>query len=1148
MHLDDTCLSLRTNPSKARKASMSETLGKLMNRASDKESQAAARAFANPAPNLDEHNYDVANAQELKEYGSKFIEKNRYSPPLPAGQESPALDSGELSQQDVYTTSENFSGTGDDDPVVMFKNTSTSYFEIEEGIVLGTKKFTKNSRMMSGEDVLDGHNLLSSEEGGTPAPTSRSSHKRDTHYEKPDGEKRPIAAALYELLLSKNMYHPSKNSPFIDPTAMGEAALIRGIYSHQDRMGEFNPNAEKITVEELGKVGLELLLHAQSESEHVKKAADSFMDKGNFGSVFENMVLFPHATQVGSGTVNVSNLRARIRKGERLLNTDGQDDLILVETFQSSLGAIKEPNTKGISDEDDSLRGLDFVRMGTSYGTLNSPVEQFGGALPVGMLFPVLYAVLLIGLLGKTIPPIVEGLRKVGLPVMKDPENPETYQLGRNKATSKDDLFDEFLEFIGLTSLNETGGWSSVMAGLMLFYGMPKALSPVSLVSEDVLSLFINIVRSPGYYLVVTKRILQDTGKINEAFVNLGQIAGSAGLLQTIAALTSAIQSITSSFTFKFFVVMAKTGAQALKGYLQPGMDGHGTDVVTLQEQKRVRRLTAKNRISMSRIHSGKDVAESTLSLRRHVAALLPNRTTARLGFESREKDAVLSAELAPILSAEAIANRISPEFLDLVEEKIDAEYVPFSIQDLRTNEIFSLPAFIGSITDDFAVQHGNTHGYGRTDPVYTYAKTVRSISLTFNIIAMNKEDHQYMYYVVNKLVAMCYPQRDRGLIRKGEKNLFAQPFSQTPTASPVIRIRLGDLIRNNKSSSAMEKIFGGREVLSLKPTVKNIEEVETKASEKASEESTFRSAVAIARRGAQERFRTAANAETFHGQKLVVPAGTTINILNKTTEKYVSFVSQFDVHTEITGHMSVLSTADTKLFMAQTDHKTHEARVWKVKLDDVFSMGDGDTVKAAYAFGGKTLAHAVHANDSDGSLLASLMTAVGGNGGSGPIEGIITNAVPVKFLDEDLKTNETTDPFAATKDMITNFLDKEKNPIVRAFEVESAGKGLAGVITQLSLSYEGALWGTGQSATENGINAPMRIQVTLGFSPIHDMPLGLDSTGDLFAPSHPVGPLSRASIESSAEKIRERGKAIVDKSPPINVEGLKDPTKASLF
>ena len=61
-------------------------------------------------------------------------------------------------------------------------------------------------------------------------------------------------------------------------------------------------------------------------------------------------------------------------------------------------------------------------------------------------------------------------------------------------------------------------------------------------------------------------------------------------------------------------------------------------------------------------------------------------------------------------------------------------------------------------------------------------------------------------------------------------------------------------------------------------------------------------------------------------------------------------------------------------------------------------------------------------------------------------------------------------------------------------------------------------------------------------------MPLGLDSTGDLFAPSHPVGPLSRASIESSAEKIRERGKAIVDKSPPINVEGLKDPTKASLF
>ena len=114
----------------------------------------------------------------------------------------------------------------------------------------------------------------------------------------------------------------------------------------------------------------------------------------------------------------------------------------------------------------------------------------------------------------------------------------------------------------------------------------------------------------------------------------------------------------------------------------------------------------------------------------------------------------------------------------------------------------------------------------------------------------------------------------------------------------------------------------------------------------------------------------------------------------------------------------------------------------------------------------------------------------------------------PTNLKDEALKQakdelrdeEKAVDVKAEDITTVADFMNSKKNPIVASFE-STRGRGLAGFITQLGLGYEGALW-----ETEIGSRAPQTVDVNLSFSPVHDLPLGLDSTGQIIAPSHPVG------------------------------------------
>ena len=149
---------------------------------------------------------------------------------------------------------------------------------------------------------------------------------------------------------------------------------------------------------------------------------------------------------------------------------------------------------------------------------------------------------------------------------------------------------------------------------------------------------------------------------------------------------------------------------------------------------------------------------------------------------------------------------------VEAIETQLDAEYMPFYFHDLRTSEVVSFHAFLTSLADNYDVQYNRTNAYGRIDDVQVYSKTKRTISMDFVIVSTNKRDFDQMWWKINKFVNFLYPQWSPGMRVMGTLGPFRQPFSQIPTASPLIRLRLGDLFRSNFSKFALARIFGAGE------------------------------------------------------------------------------------------------------------------------------------------------------------------------------------------------------------------------------------------------------------------------------------------------------------------------------------------------
>jgi hypothetical protein len=524
--------------------------------------------------------------------------------------------------------------------------------------------------------------------------------------------------------------------------------------------------------------------------------------------------------------------------------------------------------------------------------------------------------------------------------------------------------------------------------------------------------------------------------------------------------------------------------------------------------------------------------------------------------------------------------NTIPSNVSKLIEDRLGAEYDPFYFKDLRTNELIAFHAFLENVTDGFTANFGETKGFGRADPVQNYNSTARSISATFWIVSTSKEDFDEMWFKINKLVTLLYPQYTRGrtvttqdtsfsLARALGTNVnFEQPFSQLAGGTPVVRLRVGDLIKSNYSRSNFAKLFGvGNDTFSS--TSENVSSVISGLNQ-------TRSGLSDALGGS--------------GNSLFNKIG---NVSSNFDLRLAPFLAYAASPMELSRLGSLVPGAFSGLAQAGVD-ATSETLAYLLKNGfvnplieknrDTFLRNSSETKLSkesnsefdATTFSGlrsklllkaRTTPYTVKSGDSNLQLRLRRPVSIKVTGASTNRTGTVyaikisdptvgssfnESTATVSAADLYVDTGQIVDiasypgvllsigaitSFVGTLGNVVNslanagiaavavdapvdvpladffgstartFTSPYNNPITRAFE-DRMGEGLAGVVKSMTFS-----WMEGPWEVDWNSRAPTSCKVTLSFSPIHDISPGLDSNGFNRAPVYNVGQIMQDSF-----------------------------------
>ena len=131
------------------------------------------------------------------------------------------------------------------------------------------------------------------------------------------------------------------------------------------------------------------------------------------------------------------------------------------------------------------------------------------------------------------------------------------------------------------------------------------------------------------------------------------------------------------------------------------------------------------------------------------------------------------------------------PNFQEVVESE---KYgMPFYFKDLRDNKYVVFRAYLQSLTEDLS-PNWNTENYiGRSESVYSYTSTERTINFTFRTAAHSQNELGIIYEKINLLTSMVYPEY------KKDGNLD----NKIRMKPPLTRFRLGELFGNSKHDIA---------------------------------------------------------------------------------------------------------------------------------------------------------------------------------------------------------------------------------------------------------------------------------------------------------------------------------------------------------
>ena len=128
--------------------------------------------------------------------------------------------------------------------------------------------------------------------------------------------------------------------------------------------------------------------------------------------------------------------------------------------------------------------------------------------------------------------------------------------------------------------------------------------------------------------------------------------------------------------------------------------------------------------------------------------------------------------------------------------------YLSFPTKPYDDNDIY-FPAYLKKIQDNITPEYSSTHVFGRSDPVATYKKTNRKISVDFDLPAFNEFDANEILKKFNILLQNLYP---------GYLEVQGQSILNSP---PLMRMKFANLICNPFMS--FQGLLGYFESVSIK-------------------------------------------------------------------------------------------------------------------------------------------------------------------------------------------------------------------------------------------------------------------------------------------------------------------------------------------
>ena len=945
------------------------------------------------------------------------------------------------------------------------------------------------SNFVDKNSQTDGHHLLTDFKPTTePFEPGIGDTTGQTYLPTPAGS--PTAQRkISQILQSYNRFNPSGATPYID-----EGAFSAPGSTQQMGFGVYDPDADGVDFATLRKVAQSLLLRQTGHA----KADDA--DPADW-----NQVDVRNSTNLQSGKKKIS-----------------------IE-FLKSINAFGAPNKPSLptellySDRDGSA-----LEARKSFGALNSNKEPFTGKNRLAMLAVAVDGIGAIIIGAVVVGGVIDILDTGGGSI---PSTPASMRFGRhrneplhvrvlrvmgvpvtNHSFIKCVIFG-IIEFLGMGALTDppdsaTGNWAAFVAW-WTFVIVPTLSSAVQ-----------NVLWSAGYYANLFRVLRRDIERfLDEASDLPTSGAGAAlGVFQLLLALNSFP-------SWRFFMVLAVIGDCALQRKRRTfPLGGPGSNPLekmpnngqTRQAQNKI----AKNKNRMAW---------------RHRAAparfLLP--TQLLTAFEVFDMGKYTPQQLLTLVGddknnpgsswptgepywkkqqrnqRQSSSGRLSKEMVTALENQLEIEYMPFYMHDLRTNEIIGLHGFLETIKDSYSVSYSDSSGYGRIDKVKIYQSTERSISLDFWLVSTGPKDFDSMWFTVNKMITLLYPQWSMGKrVAAGDKH-FIMPFSQIPTASPMIRLRVGDVIRSNYSRFNLARLFGISEAEAAHggvDTPGGSSSANDVAAMGPAFDISFDSQTGVDA-AAYEADLEAHNAR--YGDEPDSPADTTHGFTvgqECTLLANAGGYTTWDRGSQTTagvapgpGATHVETTPFLSYVLAEGRVTVLEVR-W-IGLGDEADGVEPETVSAmSMRNGSHNVEYCVTWTDPNNNV-DPYSEALADKGHYHHYYVIQDDLLADLPLPTDLDEQVTLDDQIEN---ISQFFSPDNNAIVSSFEA-AGGRGLAGFITSFDMD-----WGTGMwDMSKMGRRAPTCMKISLSFAPIHDIPPGLDNNGFMRSINYPVGEIA---------------------------------------